>query len=160
MPLASTANLVLVGITDNQQALLKPAPGLPLPPSSVSALKHPTEVSTSVTITDNDPTLSPKADTLLRVDSCHLITTSIEVDAPPRRVLTPPIVPLSPAIVPRKVYFAPPHQKQCSLPTTIAQAFKGHNIVGPSTLNPGGPCLPQKHRTPDERRKKSCPCFH
>jgi hypothetical protein len=32
IPLASTADLVLAGITDIQQALLKPPPGLHVPP--------------------------------------------------------------------------------------------------------------------------------
>jgi hypothetical protein len=37
MPLASTADLVLAGITGIQQALLKPPPGLHLPHNHVAA---------------------------------------------------------------------------------------------------------------------------
>jgi hypothetical protein len=99
MSLASTADLVLAGTTDIQPALFKPAPGFHLPPSHVSALKQLTAILMFVAMTDIAHTLSSKTDMPLRVDGLHSIATCIEVDALSLRVITPPIVLPSPAIV-------------------------------------------------------------
>ena len=101
MPLASTADLVLAGITDIQQALLKPPPGFHLPPTHVSALKQLTEVLTAI------PLSSPEHIAPLRVGDHHPIASTIEVTAPPLRVETPPTVLPSPPIAIPKVHFAP-----------------------------------------------------
>jgi hypothetical protein len=50
MTLVPTSDLVLAGITDIQQALLNPPPGLDLPPNHVFVLKQITEVLMSFTI--------------------------------------------------------------------------------------------------------------
>jgi hypothetical protein len=127
MPGASTADLVLAGITDIQQAILRPAPGLHLPPADVSTLKQLTEVLTSVIMTDNEHTPIPKTVTSLRMDSLHTIASSIDVEVPPLRVVAPLSsyqgVPLSH----QRSTLLLPHQKRCSLSTTEAQAFMGHN---------------------------------
>jgi hypothetical protein len=103
MPLASTADLVLAGITDIQQTLLKPTPGLHLPPNHVAALKQLTEVLTSVPIPDIEATSSPEPIAPLRVGDHHPTNSSIEETAPPLRVATStPLVP-----EPTKVHFAP-----------------------------------------------------
>jgi hypothetical protein len=78
MSLASTADLVLAGITDTRQALLKPAPGFHLPPTHVSVLKQLTKGLTSVTMTDNESPSSPKTDIPLRVDSLHPIASAMK----------------------------------------------------------------------------------
>jgi hypothetical protein len=107
MPLASTTDLVLAGITNIQQALLKAAPALHPPPNHVSTLKQLIKVLMSVTITDNEHTPSPKTDIPLGVDSLDPIAPSIEVDVPPLRVVTPSFVLPSPVIVSPKIHFAP-----------------------------------------------------
>jgi hypothetical protein len=96
MSFASAADLVLASSTDIQQALLKPPPGLHFPSNHVSALKQLNKVIISITMSDNEHTLSPKNDAPLRVDSLHPIATSIEVDTPPLRVVTSPLVLSSP----------------------------------------------------------------
>jgi hypothetical protein len=103
MPKASTADLVLAGITDIQQALLKPPPGFHLPPNHVAALKQLTEVLTSVTIPDIKAPSNLEPIALLRVSDHHPTNSSIKEDAPPLRVDTPtPLV-----LEPTKVHFAP-----------------------------------------------------
>jgi hypothetical protein len=89
MPLASTADLVLAGITDIQQALLKPPPGFHCPPSHVAALKQLTEVLASVTVPDIDAPSNPEPIASLRVGDHHPTNSSIKEDAPPLRVGTP-----------------------------------------------------------------------
>jgi hypothetical protein len=116
MPFVSTADLILAGITSIQQALLEPAPGFRLPPYHVSFLKQLIKVMTSIIMTDIEHTLSAKTDTPLRVDSLNPITTSLELDVPPLRVVIPPIVLPSPVIASPKVHFAP-SQLQAMLPT-------------------------------------------
>jgi hypothetical protein len=103
MPLASTADLVLAGVTDIQQALLKPPPRLHPPPNHVAALKQLTEVLTSVTIPDMESPSNPEPIALLRVDDHHPTNSSIKETAPPLRVDTR--TPLLPE--PTKVHFAP-----------------------------------------------------
>jgi hypothetical protein len=107
MPFESTPNLVVAGITDIQKEILEPTPGLYLQPDNVSAFKLFTEVLTSVTMTDNVHTLSPQTDTPLRLDSLHPITSFVEMDWPPQRVVTLPIVLLSPAAFLPKLNFPP-----------------------------------------------------
>jgi hypothetical protein len=99
IPLAFTADCAPAGITDIHQDLYKPAPELHHPPNHISALKQLTEVLMSVAMTDNAHTLSPKNAMPLRVESLHPIATCIEVDALSLRVVIPPIVMPSPAIV-------------------------------------------------------------
>jgi hypothetical protein len=103
MPLASTADLVLAGITDIEQALLKPPPEFHLPPNHVAALKQLTEVLTSVTAPDMQAPSNPEPIAPLRVGDHHPTNSPIEEDAPPLRVDTP--TPLLPE--PTKVHFAP-----------------------------------------------------
>jgi hypothetical protein len=107
MQSASTGDLVLADIADIQQTPLHPAPGFHLPPTHVYALKQLTEALASVSVTDNDHTLSPKTDTHLRADSLHIIASSIEMNVPPLRVVTSTIVLPNPAIGSPKVHFAP-----------------------------------------------------
>jgi len=103
MPLATTADLVLAGITDIQQALLNPPPGFHLPPNHVAALKQLTEVLTSGTTPDLEAPSQPEPIAPLRVGDHHPTNSSIEETAPPLRVDTS--TPLVPA--PTKVHFAP-----------------------------------------------------
>jgi hypothetical protein len=60
-----------------------------------------------VTLSDNEHTLSPKTASLM-VNSCHPIATSMEVDTPPLRVVTLPIVLPSLLVVSPKIRFTPP----------------------------------------------------
>jgi hypothetical protein len=107
MPLAYTADLVLAGITDIQQALLKSPPGFHLPPNHVSALKQLTEVLVFVTIPDHDIPSNLEPIAVLSVGDHHHTAFSIKEDAPPLRVVIfPPLLP-GPTIVPPKVHFAP-----------------------------------------------------
>jgi hypothetical protein len=103
MPLTSTADLVLTGITDIQQALLKPPPGVHLPLNHVAVLKQLTEVLMSVTILDLESPSNPEPNTPLRVCDHHSIASPIKEDAPPLRMDTP--TPLLSG--PTKVHFAP-----------------------------------------------------
>ena len=103
MPLATTADLVLAGITDIQQALLNPPPGFHLPPNHVAALKQLTDVLTSGTTPDLEAPSQPDPIAPLRVGDHHPTNSSIEETAPPLRVDTS--TPLLPE--PPKVHFAP-----------------------------------------------------
>jgi hypothetical protein len=73
---------------DIQQALPKSPPGFHLPPNHVAALKQLTDVLTSVSILDNDIPSYPEPNAPLRVAEHHPNASSMEVNAPPLRVVT------------------------------------------------------------------------
>jgi hypothetical protein len=66
MPLASSTDLVLSGVTDIQQAFLKPLPVFHLPPGHVYVLKLLTEVLISVTIQNLEIPSNPESTVPLR----------------------------------------------------------------------------------------------
>ena len=67
MPIATTADLILAGIMDIQQALQQTPADLHIPPSHVAALKQLMEVLTSSTI-GKDEVAVPPPQTPLRVE--------------------------------------------------------------------------------------------
>jgi hypothetical protein len=93
MPLATTADLILAGIMDIQQALLSAPSDLHIPPSHVAALKQLTEVLTASTTCKPEVSALPPHESL-RVDSRHITHGKSIVDSPPPlRVESPTLEP-------------------------------------------------------------------
>ena len=71
MPIATTADLILAGIMDIQQALQQAPAGLNIPPSHVAALQQLIEVLTSSTLSKDEAAVTPPQQPL-RVESKQL----------------------------------------------------------------------------------------
>jgi hypothetical protein len=89
MPLATTADLILAGIMDIQQALQHAPSGLHVPPSHVAALKQLIDIlMAGIICKDEDPAPNPQQSLRVKPSQAHVIA-SQEVNHAPLRVDKP-----------------------------------------------------------------------
>jgi hypothetical protein len=88
----------------------------------------------SVTIPDHKSLSNPETNALLRVWDHHPTDSSIKVDAPPLRVVTPLLSYQALPLYHPKYTLLLPHWKRCSPPTTLVQVFKDNSIVEPNSI--------------------------